>query len=51
MRCRRGQGRWLILSGGGLSALARINDHAIHRLGELLPRNWAVAIERRKVAA
>ena len=29
--------------------LARINDHAIHRLGELLPWNWSV--ERRKVAA
>jgi transposase len=31
--------------------LARINDHAIHRLDELLPWNWAVAMERRKVAA
>ncbi|MGB6536670.1 MAG: IS66 family transposase [Xanthobacteraceae bacterium] len=31
--------------------LARINDHAIHRLDELLPWNWAVAIERRTVAA
>jgi transposase len=31
--------------------LARINDHAIHRLEELLPRHWAVEMERRKVAA
>jgi transposase len=31
--------------------LARINDHAIHRLHELLPWNWAAAMERRKVAA
>jgi transposase len=31
--------------------LGRINDHAIHRLDELLPWNWAVATERRKVAA
>jgi hypothetical protein len=31
--------------------LARINDHAIHRLGQLLPWNWAAATERRKVAA
>jgi transposase len=31
--------------------LARINDHAIHRLDELLPWNWATAVERRKVAA
>jgi transposase len=31
--------------------LARINDHAIHRLDELLPWNWAVAIERRRAAA
>jgi transposase len=31
--------------------LARINDHAIHRLDELLPWNWAVEMERRKVAA
>ncbi len=29
--------------------LARINDHA-HRLDELLPWNWAVTMERRKVA-
>jgi hypothetical protein len=27
--------------------LARINDHAIHRLGQLLPWNWAAAMERR----
>jgi transposase len=31
--------------------LARINDHAIHRLDELLPWNWAAAMERRKLAA
>jgi transposase len=31
--------------------LARINDHAIHRLDELLPWNWAATMERRKVAA
>ena len=31
--------------------LARINDHAIHRLDELLPWNWAAESERRKVAA
>jgi transposase len=31
--------------------LARINDHAIHRLDELLPWNWATAMERHKVAA
>jgi transposase len=31
--------------------LARINDHAVHRLDELLPWNWAGATERRKVAA
>jgi len=31
--------------------LARINDHAIHRLDELLPWNWAVAMERRRTAA
>jgi transposase len=31
--------------------LARINGHAIHRLDELLPWNWAAAMERRKVAA
>lgn len=29
--------------------LARINDHVIHRLDELLP--WNVEMERRKVAA
>jgi transposase len=31
--------------------LARINDHAIHKLDQLLPWNWAAAEERRKVAA
>jgi hypothetical protein len=31
--------------------LARINDHVIHRLDELLPWNWAAERERRKVAA
>jgi len=31
--------------------LARINDHNIHRLDELLPWNWAAEMERRKVAA
>jgi IS66 C-terminal element len=31
--------------------LARINDHAIHRLDELLPWNWAAEIEHCKVAA
>jgi hypothetical protein len=30
---------------------ARINDHAIHRLDELLPWNWAAGAERSKVAA
>jgi transposase len=31
--------------------LARINDHAIHRLDELLPWNWAAEMERRTLAA
>jgi len=31
--------------------LGRINEHAIHRLDELLPWNWAIEMERRKVAA
>jgi len=31
--------------------LARINDHNIHRLDDLLPWNWAIAMERRKLAA
>lgn len=31
--------------------LARINDHAIHRLDQLLPWNWAGAKHPRKVAA
>jgi transposase len=31
--------------------LMRINDHSIHRLDELLPWNWAIERERRRVAA
>src|SRR5215475_11820660 len=31
--------------------LARINDHAVHKLDELLPWDWAATVERRKVAA
>ena len=31
--------------------LARINDHAIHRLDELHTWNWAAERERRKLAA
>jgi len=31
--------------------LGSINDHNIHRLGDLLPWNWAAETERRKVAA
>jgi hypothetical protein len=30
---------------------AHVNDHAIHRLDQLLPWNWAAAKECRKVAA
>ena len=31
--------------------LARMNDHAIHRLDELLPWSWAAVKEGRKLAA
>ena len=31
--------------------LARMNDHVIHRLDELLPWSWAAAKECRKLAA
>src|SRR6185437_1598857 len=31
--------------------LARINNHAVHKLDELLPWNWAAEMERRKLAA
>ena len=31
--------------------LARINDHSVHRLDELLPWIWAGTTERRKIAA
>jgi len=31
--------------------LARINDHAIHRLDQLLPWNWKPANGPRKLAA
>lgn len=31
--------------------LGRINDHAIHRLADLLPWNWAAEMVRRKLAA
>jgi hypothetical protein len=42
---QRRSGAWLA------DVLARINDHAIHRLDELLPWNWAAEMERRKLAA
>jgi hypothetical protein len=38
-------------SAGGINLQDRINDHAIHRLDELLPWNWAAEMERRKLAA
>jgi transposase len=31
--------------------LARINDHAIHRLNELLPWNWSAEMECGKMTA
>ncbi|MDA9435560.1 transposase [Bradyrhizobium sp. CCBAU 51627] len=31
--------------------LARINDHAVHRLEQLLPWSWASEMERRKLVA
>jgi len=31
--------------------LARIDDHAVHRLDEPLPWSWPAEIERRKLAA
>jgi transposase len=31
--------------------LARLTDHSIHRLDQLLPWHWAAEMERRKLAA
>jgi hypothetical protein len=36
---------------GPTEVLARINDHNIQKLDQLLPWHWATEMERRKVAA